>query len=282
MNRPEVHDVLRRWRALADADDPRPDPRRRDVRPRSRPAACPFYGTGEDELNLAFNFLFVHAELEAAALRDDRRGRRGRAAADVLAGVDGLQPRRGPARRRAGPAAIRRGARPALLMLLTLRGTPFLYYGDEIGLPDVPLDPADALDPVARRTGDPAQPRPVPHADAVDRRGRAPGSPTPGVEPWLPFGDAAACNVAAQREDPDSTLHLVRDLIALRRDARRTCAAAPTLARRRPTGPGRGGAATASPSRSTSSDAQATVDGLEGTIASGPTAPATARRSAAR
>jgi len=38
------------------------------------------------------------------------------------------------------------------------------------------------------------------------------------VEPWLPMGDAAARNVADQREDPSSILHLSRDLIGLRRD----------------------------------------------------------------
>jgi alpha-glucosidase len=38
-----------------------------------------------------------------------------------------------------------------------------------------------------------------------------------GVEPWLPFGDLAAANVVDQRADPGSVLHLVRDLIALRR-----------------------------------------------------------------
>jgi glycosidase len=43
------------------------------------------------------------------------------------------------------------------------------------------------------------------------------GFTDPGVEPWLPFGDVGACNVADQRDDPASTLHLVRDLIALRR-----------------------------------------------------------------
>jgi alpha-glucosidase len=38
------------------------------------------------------------------------------------------------------------------------------------------------------------------------------------VEPWLPMGEAARCNVADQREDPGSILHLCRDLIRLRRD----------------------------------------------------------------
>ena len=43
------------------------------------------------------------------------------------------------------------------------------------------------------------------------------GFTAPGVRPWLPFGDLAACNVEDQRGDPDSMLHLTRDLIALRR-----------------------------------------------------------------
>jgi glycosidase len=44
------------------------------------------------------------------------------------------------------------------------------------------------------------------------------GFTSAGVEPWLPAGDAAARNVADQREDPGSILHLCRDLIALRRE----------------------------------------------------------------
>jgi alpha-glucosidase len=40
-----------------------------------------------------------------------------------------------------------------------------------------------------------------------------------GVTPWLPFGDNTSRNVAAQREDPESTLRLTRDLLALRRSA---------------------------------------------------------------
>jgi alpha-glucosidase len=111
-----------------------------------------------------------------------------------------------------------RRARVALMLLLTLRGTPFLYYGDELGLPEVPTDPATALDPVARRTGDPSRNRdvcrtPMPWSDAPGG-----GFTTAEATPWLPFGDLAV-NVAAQREDPASTLTLVRDLIALRRGA---------------------------------------------------------------
>jgi alpha-glucosidase len=112
-----------------------------------------------------------------------------------------------------------RRARVALLMLLTLRGTPFLYYGDEIALEHVPVDPEAALDPVARRTGDPSRNRdpcrtPMPWNGEPGAGFTADGD----TRTWLPIGDNAARNVADQREDPASTLHLVRDLIGLRRE----------------------------------------------------------------
>ena len=105
--------------------------------------------------------------------------------------------------------------RAALVMLLGLRGTPFLYYGDEIGMVDTDVPTDRILDPVgvfhgARMGRDdertPMQWSPEPGA----------GFSEPGVEPWLPYGDYAAYNVADQRHDPDSTLSLTRDLIGLR------------------------------------------------------------------
>jgi alpha-glucosidase len=42
------------------------------------------------------------------------------------------------------------------------------------------------------------------------------GFSTPGVEPWLPYGDAGAFNVEDQRRDPSSMLSLARDLVGLR------------------------------------------------------------------
>jgi glycosidase len=46
--------------------------------------------------------------------------------------------------------------------------------------------------------------------------GAGAGFSEPGVEPWLPYGDYAAYNVADQRHDPESTLSLTRDLIGVR------------------------------------------------------------------
>jgi len=96
-------------------------------------------------------------------------------------------------------------ARVAAMLLLTLRGTPTLYYGDELGLRDVDVDVP--RDPWRRR--DPAR-SPMPW-DGGPNAGFAPA----GAEPWLPLGDGAS--VADQRADPRSLLALHRALLALRR-----------------------------------------------------------------
>jgi alpha-glucosidase len=106
-------------------------------------------------------------------------------------------------------------ARCALMMLLTLPGTAFLYYGDELGLPDTDVPRERLEDPVGKRFypvygRDPAR-TPMPWAPAVGA-----GFTAPGVKPWLPFGDVAACNVEDQRRDPDSMVSLCRDLVGLR------------------------------------------------------------------
>jgi alpha-glucosidase len=101
-------------------------------------------------------------------------------------------------------------ARVAAMLLLTLRGTPTLYYGDELGLPNLRLDPRDRWDPLRRD------------------RFRAPmawtGAPgggfsrRPTVHPWLPLTEPVQhYNVEAQLADPGSLLNLYRRLIALRR-----------------------------------------------------------------
>jgi alpha-glucosidase len=99
--------------------------------------------------------------------------------------------------------------RCALLALLTMRGTPVLYYGDELGLPETTV-PESARRDMAGRDG---ARTPMPWADVPGA-----GFTEPGVEPWLPFGDLAASSVEAQRDDAGSTLSLTRSLIRLRRE----------------------------------------------------------------
>jgi alpha-glucosidase len=212
MNRPEVHEVLKRWRRVSEPDRILVG----ETYVLDVDQLIPYYGTGEDQLHLAFNFLFVHAALDADALRPVVEAMEAKLPAGAWPVWTGSNHDAGRLASRWAAGSEAR-ARAALLMLMGLRGTPFLYYGDEIALEDAMLDPAVALDPVARRTGDPERNRdryrtPM-HWSAEPGAGFSPD----GARPWLPFGDLAR-NVAAQRGDPGSTLHLVRDLIALRRE----------------------------------------------------------------
>jgi alpha-glucosidase len=99
--------------------------------------------------------------------------------------------------------------RAAAFLLLTLRGTPTLYYGDEIGMRDVEIPPERRVDPWEFGNRDPVR---------TPMQWDAAGSFTSGGEPWLPFApDHERVNVEAQRDDPGSLLSLYRRLLALRR-----------------------------------------------------------------
>ncbi len=109
-------------------------------------------------------------------------------------------------------------ARAALLLLLTLRGIPTMYSGDEIGMHDVPIpaeqarDPFRIIAPGVRRNRDPAR-TPMQWDSSLNA-----GCCLPTVEPWLPLPtDSKQTNVAAQRENPHSMLTLIHALLALRR-----------------------------------------------------------------
>jgi alpha-glucosidase len=107
-------------------------------------------------------------------------------------------------------------SRCALMALLTLRGTPFLYYGDEIGMTDVRVPEDEWLDLVGG--GGAEQPSRDAGRTPMRWNGRpGAGFTRKGVRPWLPIGDQRAIDVEDQRGDPDSMLQLCRDLIALRR-----------------------------------------------------------------
>ena len=113
---------------------------------------------------------------------------------------------------RVGPAQ----ARVAAMLLLTLRGTPTLYQGDELGLTGEPI-PADRIrDPQALR-----EPGVAFNRDEVRQPMPWDGSPQAGFstgEPWLPLNaDWPTRNVAAEAADPASMLTLHRRLLALRR-----------------------------------------------------------------
>jgi alpha-glucosidase len=172
-----------------------------------------FYGEDLDEIHLPFNFHILHAPWDAAALRA------------VIGSVCAALPDGAYAnwvfgnhdQRRIASRIGRDQARVALLLLLTLRGAPTLYYGEEIGMVDVEVPHHLAQDPWG--IVEPAQSRDPERSpmqwDGSPNAGFCP----PGVEPWLPIApDAGTVNVATQRDDPASMLSLTRRLIALRRE----------------------------------------------------------------
>ncbi len=210
--RPEVHDVLRRWRRIADEYDA-PRVLIGETHVFDYDVLASFYGNG-DELDLAFNFLFLFAPFDAEQLRavvDATSAALPAAAWPVWTGGN-HDAYRFPSRWAAGNADA---ARAALMMLLTLRGSVVLYYGDEVGMTDTEVPRERLLDPVGLRFF-PLYGRDPERTPMQWSAEPGAGFTDPDVEPWLPFGDLASANVEDQRHDPDSTLSLTRDLIALR------------------------------------------------------------------
>jgi alpha-glucosidase len=205
-NRPEVHDVFRRWRSLGDEYDP-PRLLVGETWVLDPSALASFYGRG-DELQLAFNFSLLLSPFEPGTLR-----------ALVEAGEEAIPPEGWPTWAFSSHDVIRfptrwfdgddARIRCALVVLLALRGTPVVYYGDELGMQETSVPENARRDPGLRDGA-----RTPMHWSPDDGAGFT----TPAVEPWLPLGDHRGSNVEDQRRDPRSTLTLCRDLITLRRE----------------------------------------------------------------
>jgi alpha-glucosidase len=107
-------------------------------------------------------------------------------------------------------------ARVAAMMLLTLRGTPTMYYGDEIGMHNVAIPPEQVQDPFEKNVpglglGRDPERTPMQWNDS-------PGAGFTSARPWLPLAqDVGAVNVAAEQTQPASILSLYKSLIELRR-----------------------------------------------------------------
>jgi alpha-glucosidase len=217
MDQPEVHDVIRRWRELADSYDPERilvgETFLFDLDRMAR-----YYGKG-DELNLAFNFPFIFAPFEPEALRDVVE-----LTEELL-----LPDLAWPAWTGSNHDVLRfptrwcendvRKTRLALMMILSLRGTPFLFLGDEIGMPNTKLAFDQLKDPVGKRFWTDNLGRDPARTPFHWNSSEGAGFTTGGVRPWLPLGDYRSCNVQDQRGNPLSVLSLTRALIDVRRNS---------------------------------------------------------------
>ena len=178
----------------------------------------PFYGrNGDDGMHLPFNFFLAQvpsldAPLFRRAVEDVETACRGRWPSLVLSNHDV----RRACDRLADASQADACAKLLAMLLLTLRGTPFIYYGEEIAMrTEAPRRLDEVLDPVGRRfwpeyKGRDGVRRPMPWtADA--------GHGFTHATPWLGFpADAASRNVAAQTGDGRSVLETYRALLRAR------------------------------------------------------------------
>ena len=106
-------------------------------------------------------------------------------------------------------------ARVAAMLLLTLRGTPTIYYGDEIGMRDVAIPFEEVQDPQGLNMPDKNLSRDTARTPMQWSSEANAGFTT--AKPWLRLDRAfERVNVQAQQDDPYSMLHLYRRLINLR------------------------------------------------------------------
>ena len=240
-DRDEVHDVYRRWRAVADSyDDPKvyvaeawvdePERLARYLRP--------------DELHTAFNFTYLQAPWEAGYLRHviaetlDEHRAVGAPATWVLSNHDVARHVSRYAREQTVPGSSvmqllgrpadfplgRRRARAALLLTLGLPGSAYVYQGEELGLEEVEDLPEELLaDPTWERSGHTDRGRdgcrvPIPWSGTRPPYGFSPEGAH--AEPWLPQPDHwADLTVEAETGDPRSMLELYRTALHLRRES---------------------------------------------------------------
>ncbi len=214
-NHPDQHLVFRQVRLLLEsygADRPRVAIGELHVYDLRRWAL--YYGAELDELHLPFNFGLLDVPWSSAAVR--------RLVDDTEAALPpGAWPNWVVGNHDEHRIATRvgeRAARTVMALLLTLRGTPTLYYGDELAIPDVPVAPERVQDPWGKRVGGLGLGRDPERTPMQWDAEPTAGFTRPGVQPWLPLtGDAATRNVEVQARDPNSMLSLTRRLLAVRR-----------------------------------------------------------------
>jgi alpha-glucosidase len=210
ISRPEVHDAIAAMRRVVD----RHGPDRLLIGEAYLPIEqlVAYYGADLSGFHLPFNFHLISTPWNPAAISKlvesyERHLPNGGWPNWVLGNHD-----KSRLASRIGSAQ----ARIAAMLLLTLRGTPTIYQGEEIGMADVSIPRDRVVDsweinvPGLGLGRDPE--RTPMQWDASAHAGFS------SVEPWLPVGsDYRSINVASEKADAVSMLSLYRALIALRR-----------------------------------------------------------------
>jgi alpha-glucosidase len=170
-----------------------------------------FYGNSKPRLHLPLNFALLDSEWNAVSLQATIDAYfnaipKGAWPDFVIGGHD---------KHRVASKIGQAQARILAMLLMTIKGTPFLFAGDEFGSEQVPIPSERVQDPFEKFVegfdlGRDPERAPL-RWDDTDGGGFTTG------EPWLPLSQDRGRNIEAQRRDGRSLLNLYRELIALRR-----------------------------------------------------------------
>jgi len=211
---PDVHEALAEIRATLDEFEGRVAIG--EIEAMEWDAWAQYYGSDLDGIHLPFAFKLIETPWNARAVAETIRSLEASLPDDAwpvlaLGNHD---------RSRLASRIGRPQARVAAMLLLTLRGTPVLLYGDELGMVDqpVPRERQRDLFGLALHGGVSHDPARTPMPWSAERN--AGFSPAPEPDLWLPVGrDYETVNVEAQLADEASMLSLYRALLALRRES---------------------------------------------------------------
>ncbi|TGL08099.1 alpha-glucosidase [Leptospira bouyouniensis] len=218
-DRPEMHGILRRMRKLLDSYSEKRMFVGEIMQDFPGNVLLPATYCGRnDELHLAFNFMFLFSSWKAerffqivkdfeSALGEDNWPNYTLSNHDFPRHIT---------RYEKGEHTLDR-ARLAACMMLTLRGTPFLYYGEEIGMKRQKVPFNKIQDPVGKRYW-PFHPGRDPERIPMPWDGSESTGFTNGT-PWLPlYAEAKTVNVESQKQNPDSLFYTYKKLIQIRKD----------------------------------------------------------------
>ena len=175
-----------------------------------------YYGSGPQlsGANLPFNFALIQTQWTAVAV------------ATTITTYEGLLPAGAwpnyvlgnHDQSRLASRIGKQQARAAAMLLLTLRGTPTMYYGDELGMVDVAIAPDQVRDPAEKNEPGKGRGRDPERSPMIWVNAANAGFTTPDATPWLPLEPGWETeNAAEQAGRKDSMLMLYRKLLALRR-----------------------------------------------------------------
>lgn len=217
LNQPEMIDLLQELRKLLDNYPDRYAVGETYITPTDKAMQY----VGDDRLHAIFSFDYFESQLsfpwnqrwlmERTLQRDDLFDKAGVQPTTVLGNHDQIR-----TASRYCKDETDHQARIAMALLLTLRGTPYLYYGEEIGMRDIRLSRAEIMDPPGKKYWPVYKGRDG--CRSPMQWSEAPNAGFSSSKPWLKVHpNYPNRNVARQQTDPDSMLNFTRKLIALRR-----------------------------------------------------------------